>query len=345
MEFIKIDGERRKGIINEAAARIGIPSEAVEKDWWVTQTLRAISESTVREGLIFKGGTSLSKGWGLIRRFSEDIDLAMDRKIVGVDKTDQEITRSQIERLREKCGEYTNTTLKDEIHAKLIQFGIPEEEFEIIAMQGKSNQDPATLIIKYTSLFPENQYIKPQVKIEVSARSKIEPNEIVEIKSMIKEIYSEQSFADTPFKIKTALPQKTIIEKCLLLHEIFIGKQPSAAEYKSRHLSDLVNLMDTEHGKQAVENHELFYATVEHRKQFNEIKDLDYSKHTFDGIDFIPPDAVIESWKDDYEKLRENMIPGEAISFDQLIGNLREFIGRFRAKGESMNGENSPVQA
>jgi predicted nucleotidyltransferase component of viral defense system len=74
-------------IYNEISKQTGLVTDAIEKDWWVVQTLWLIFEMDCADSLVFKGGTSLSKAWGLIERFSEDIDLALDRKFLGLGRT------------------------------------------------------------------------------------------------------------------------------------------------------------------------------------------------------------------------------------------------------------------
>ncbi len=82
-EWLKISTERRIEILNQASNSTGLPAIAIEKDWWVTLALKASFALGYSQHIVFKGGTSLSKGWNLIERFSEDIDLAIDRKFFG----------------------------------------------------------------------------------------------------------------------------------------------------------------------------------------------------------------------------------------------------------------------
>ena len=78
--WLTLSKERRIEILNQATEFTGLPSAAIEKDWWVTLALNASFSLPYSKNIVFKGGTSLSKGWNLIERFSEDIDLAIDRK-------------------------------------------------------------------------------------------------------------------------------------------------------------------------------------------------------------------------------------------------------------------------
>ena len=79
-EWLKLTDQTRRNIFGETAADIGLPAAAVEKDWWVMRSLELVFSSSIAPHTVFKGGTSLSKAWGLIDRFSEDIDMALDRR-------------------------------------------------------------------------------------------------------------------------------------------------------------------------------------------------------------------------------------------------------------------------
>ena len=86
-EWINLPKNSKRNTFSAINKKINLPSDAIEKDWWVVQTLRLVFELECADSLIFKGGTSLSKAWGLIERFSEDIDLALDRKFLGLGRT------------------------------------------------------------------------------------------------------------------------------------------------------------------------------------------------------------------------------------------------------------------
>jgi len=82
-ELQKLPSQTQLNIFQEIGRQVGLPDFAIEKDWWVTKTLAVIFSTDCAKSLLFKGGTSLSKGWNLIQRFSEDIDLALDREYLG----------------------------------------------------------------------------------------------------------------------------------------------------------------------------------------------------------------------------------------------------------------------
>ena len=102
------------------AKHSGINQMAIEKDWWVTITLKALFQTSCADSLLFKGGTSLSKGFNIIERFSEDIDLSINYSFFGIDKT----TKNQREKLRKEARAYIHNTLSSELNAKLKEMGV-----------------------------------------------------------------------------------------------------------------------------------------------------------------------------------------------------------------------------
>jgi len=98
VDFYNIDNAEKEAIFNAGATEMGMTPFAVEKDWWVSRTLNIIFQMDIAAHLVFKGGTSLSKAWKLINRFSEDIDLAIDKEFF--EGYQGEITRTQISKLR-----------------------------------------------------------------------------------------------------------------------------------------------------------------------------------------------------------------------------------------------------
>ena len=105
-EWLKLSKKRRIEILEQVNNRLGLPVQAIEKDWWVTMVLKAVLSSRFSEHFVFKGGTSLSKAYHLIDRFSEDIDLAFDRKFLGFDG---DLSATQIKKLRKASGTFIIT--------------------------------------------------------------------------------------------------------------------------------------------------------------------------------------------------------------------------------------------
>ena len=94
-EWHHLPDETKRNILIEVSNEKGYPANVVEKDWWVTLALKAVFDTPWASQLVFKGGTSLSKSWNLIERFSEDVDLVMDKTVLGF-SADEELSNSQI---------------------------------------------------------------------------------------------------------------------------------------------------------------------------------------------------------------------------------------------------------
>jgi len=123
-EWLKLADQTRRNIFAETSAAIGLPDAASEKDWWVVCTLDLVFNTSIAPYTVFKGGTSLSKAWGLIDRFSEDIDLALDRKFLGFEKQDKEMNSSQVRKLREQSFLFITENYFPELKKKFFDAGL-----------------------------------------------------------------------------------------------------------------------------------------------------------------------------------------------------------------------------
>lgn len=325
-KWLELSKQRKIDILNQVSNRNGLPPIAVEKDWWVTLALFCTFNQTYSPQIVFKGGTSLSKSWNLIERFSEDIDLAIDRKFFGFDG---DISKNQINKLRKKSCDFISNDFVSDLIANFSELKVTDECEIKPKITDESDRDPQVIEIYYNSVLEKSVYLPPRVLIEVSSRSLMEPSEEREINSLIGESFKDQLFTTASFKISTVLPQRTFLEKILLLHERFSQSQNKlGAERLSRHLYDLEKLMDTEYGISALKDDALFENIVNHRKIFNVIRSLDYTNHAKGKIVILPPDEIIKEWESDYNAMKENMIYGYSITFDSLIKRISELQNR-----------------
>jgi hypothetical protein len=324
--WLTLSKEKRIIILNQVTELTGLPLNAIEKDWWVTLALHGIFSLKYSKNIVFKGGTSLSKSWNLIERFSEDIDLAIDRKFFGFEDN---ISKSQIKNLRKKSCEFISSTFLEDLVEKFTEWKVINE-CKIIAQPAKdSDKDPQVIEIYYNSVIDISDYLPQRILIEVSSRSLIEPIEEREINSILGYNFSQQNFTNKAFVIPTVLPQRTFLEKIFLLHEEFtLQKEKIRVDRLSRHLYDLEKLMDTRYAIEALNDDKLYASIVSHREKFNSLKGIDYSKHAPSKINIIPPDNVIKDYQRDYETMINFMIYGEALKFDQLMLRIHELQTR-----------------
>jgi len=324
--WLTLSKERRIEVLNQATELTGLPAVAIEKDWWVTLALNASFSLPYSKNIVFKGGTSLSKGWDLIERFSEDIDLAIDRKFFGFEG---DISKTQIKKLRKESCEFISTKFLEDL-TKVLTESKTIDGCKLIAQPViDSDKDPQTIEIHYNSVIDTSEYLPQRILIEVSSRSLMEPTENRKINSIISANFPKQNFATKPFVISTVLPQRTFLEKVFLIHEEFSQKpEKIRIDRLSRHLYDLEKLMDTEHGIEALKNTELYNNIIAHRERFNTIRGIDYSNHLPSKIKIIPPDAVIKDYEKDYEAMTNFMIYGNSLTFKKMIERISELQKR-----------------
>ena len=284
-----------------------------------------------------KGGTSLSKGFNIIERFSEDIDLAINHSFFGIEGT----SKSQREKLRKKARAYIHETLSSQLDARLKEMGVSGYSIENVSQEQDKNgewrlidsdKDPSVILLHYPSILEDSiNYIPPRVKIEISCLSMDEPTEIRHISSLIGDSFDGED-ADAESFVRTVVPTRTFLEKLFLLAEEFQKEKPRSVRM-SRHLYDLEKLMDTEYGEEALSNRKLYDAIVQHRKTYNALKYVNYDLHAPSTINFMIPESAMamEAWRDDYADMRRFFIYGKSIEFDALMQKMAELHERVRA--------------
>lgn len=325
-------------LLDIVSAAKKLPRLAIEKDWWVTVVLMAISKTKYSDLYSFKGGTSLSKGWNLIERFSEDADIAIKREGRFSINGD---TKSQLAKVRRSSRHYITKELPEELTNILSQMGVynfsvePEISrfIEGKDIELRADTHPSVLYVNYKSVLPEtSEYILSRVKIEISCLSMNEPIEEKIICSFISEVKPDTD--EVRVKFKTVLPTRTFLEKIFLLHEEFQKESPRSKRM-SRHLYDLERLMDTEYGKDALNNKSLYDEIVNHRSVYNKIDGIDYEMHSPYTLDFLPPSHLIDEWRKDYEVMSDQFLYHQEnrMTFEVLIERMKELLRRVRLLG------------
>jgi hypothetical protein len=330
-DFYTLEKTEKEAIFQAIAEKMGMTPFAVEKDWWVSRTLEIIFQMDIAKHLVFKGGTSLSKAWKLINRFSEDIDLAIERGFFEGYKGD--ISRTQISRLRKVAGIYTTGTFFEELQEAFKGKGFNELNFKVID-SSESDQDPRIIEIYYQNIIPQpSEYVLPRVQIEISCRSLREPFSIQKFGSLVDEVYSDRDFAASLFNVTTVNPERTFLEKLFLLHEEFHRPaEKMRVDRLSRHLYDIYHLSKAGIAKRAINDKELYETIVAHRYKFSRVGDVDYNLLNPKTLNPIPMAEKMDEWKADYAKMKENMIyEDNKPSFEDLINNLKDLRTQLQA--------------
>lgn len=322
MKFIDIPADRQRQAINNVALKTELPPSSIEKDWWVTQVLKALHTLPYAEHIAFKGGTSLSKCWNLIARFSEDIDIALSREFLGFGG---ELSKTQIsDKLRRAACSFVRGKMQYDVKEALLAQGIRQDVFSVdVVITPVTTVDPEVITVTYQSLYDVSPYIKNTVKLEISGRSMVEPVEKKLINAAIDAHFPNAPFAEDPFEVNAVIPERTFLEKVFLLHEEF-HKDVVRVERMSRHVYDLAMMMDSERkiADRAVNNEELYRTVLEHRRKFIGLKGFNYDELYTDTLCIVPGNEIAERWQEDYKFMGEHMIYGPVPSFEELVEEM-----------------------
>jgi len=295
----------------------------------VVQALTVIFDMEIGEHLIFKGGTSLSKAWQLIKRFSEDIDLAIDRSFLGFPG---KLSKNKRDQLRKRSSEYTAETFFPELQKKFEERGITGLAFNLVETKD-SDKDPRIIEIYYPNLIESPGYLESKIQIEISCRSLREPNTLRTFSSMVDEEYEGREFVAPSITVPTVNPERTFLEKIFLLHEEFHRPtEKMRVNRLSRHLYDIYHLAKTGVAERAYNDKELYQKIVEHRHKFTRVSGVNYNDLQPQTIDPLPFPEVAEAWKADYNKMLEEMIYEEnPPTFEVLISELTSLKNKINA--------------
>ena len=318
------------------ATKKNISVGAVEKDWWVTAILKVLFSLSPAKYMFFKGGTSLSKGWNLIDRFSEDIDIALYRDFYLNEHCKdcaKAATNNQVKNLRIVNRDYILGEFAKELKSNLVVSGLGECKVLPITTKKDGSpidhdSDPVIIEIYYPVKVSSDAYVRPVVKIEISCLSMKEPYEVKRISSLVGEAFpqiDDESIADIP----TITPTRTFLEKAFLLNEEYQRKNPRT-ERMSRHLYDLERLMDTPFAEAALSDMELYQEIIAHRHRFYHVGGVNYELNHPSTISFCPTGDLREKMRLDYDAMKTSMIYGEKLPFETLIARLEQLQERFK---------------
>ncbi len=325
------DGQRRL-VLEQCRNRLGLPEQAVEKDMWVTVILQLLFDSQLKDNIIFKGGTSLSKVGGLIERFSEDIDLAVNPALFGLEG---DPTKRQLKKLRKASSLFVKEQLMSVLQSQIDRYELGKWLSLSVEEDGEGDRtypEPRHLYVSYKSVLPLTlDYVRPVVVLETGARSLMEPVVSLRLKSIIEEQMPNIGTDICQVDVITASPEKTFIEKVFLLHELFsVERETLYAGRKSRHLYDLSMMMDRDFAMKAIRDDELWNSVRHHREVFTSMLGVDYSQDIRDDIKLLPPEKFLDDWRLDYNQMFDAMIYGKKPTWSELLERIRELERRFR---------------
>ncbi len=343
-KFAKLPASDRAAVIGETSANRGVAPIIIEKDFWVCWTLKRLFSLSKEEAgtLVFKGGTSLSKAYAAIRRFSEDIDLSFDRADLGYggdrDPESPKLSKKQ------------STRLIDELMADVtIHVGgklLPALDKAIAAQLGEApksgwslvidEQDPQTINFHYppalaTADYRGISYITPRVKLELGARGDPWPTEHKPIRPYAAEDFPD--FFEEPETVVTVLSAgRTFWEKVTALHAEAHRPEASATpQYFSRHYYDVAKLTETNEGQAAATDFTLLAQVVRHKSTYFRSGWASYDTAQPGTLRLTPVEHRLKDLRSDYRDMQSMMFDEKPLSFDDVLA-------RVAALEETLNG-------
>lgn len=309
--FIALSPTDRRAVCLQTAAATGIPAPMVEKDAWVCWTLQQLfSLPGANDHFIFKGGTSLSKVWKVIHRFSEDIDISLSREWLGFSgQRDPEAATSRkqranlLEELSAACAAKLATDVAPALRLQIASAcGTDGWSLEI------SPKDPQTLLFHYPSVYPAaagGGYVRPVVKIECGARSDRWPVADQILTSYLAEAFPD-AFPTESFAVPVLGIERTFWEKATILHaEAHRPADKAVPERFSRHYADLAALAQHPVGAAALARDNLRSRVVAHKQVFFPAAWANYETAVPGSFKLLPPAARLVVLASDYRAMQD----------------------------------------
>lgn len=329
-DYLSLSREDRRAYCEQAAAVLGLPPMVIEKDYWVCWTLREVFGLTGwREHLLFKGGTSLSKCWGLIKRFSEDIDLVIDRRWLGF-SDGHDLSRKQLKKLRKAAVRRIHEQLYPTLQGRIDYLGLHDQ---LRLTLDPDDPDEQTLLLDYGHGFADTTtYLRPVVKVELGARSDVQPAEERPLRSYLSEALPH-ALSPEAIPVRALSPRRTFWEKAMLLHEeAFRPPDKPRRKRMARHYYDLWCLISAGIGAEAAADTALFAEVASHRETFFAQSWVDYSTLRRGTLSVLPASDQEPGWRTDFAEMRIYFFPSEhPPTWDEMMDVISAFERDFNA--------------
>lgn len=331
--FLALEKAEKAEALAVAADTLGRPAHLLEKDAWVVCTLNILFTAPFGRHLVFKGGTSLSKAYGIIDRFSEDIDLTYDitafipelAKATGGQPPNRSQAAKWSQEVRKKLPRWIVETALPTVQAALKRSGLP----------ASLSADEETLFIDYTPATGGTGYVKPRVVAEFGARSTGEPAEEVSITCDAAPVLQMLAFPSAT--VRAMSPERTFWEKATAVHVFCSGGRNRGRPAFARHWHDLTKLDDGGFAVKALADRGLASAVAEHKTNFFQEKNesgaaIDYHTAIKGSLLLVPVGSRLDELRKDYESMiNDGLLNSDADTFDRLLKKIKDIETRANA--------------
>ena len=307
-------------IIGNTASKKGLSQAIIEKDLWVCIVLDYLfTKSLWKDNLAFKGGTSLSKAYNLIERFSEDIDLILDWRVIGYNTKEPLAERSsnQQDKLNKEILSKTATFLNNEFISQ-----IKSDLARLVNDKLNIYFEDDAVIIAYGNNYSDESILHA-IRLEIGALAAWTPTEVKTIHPYIAKVYPEQ-FGNVSVDIRTTTAERTFWEKTTILHrEAFRPESLPVASRMSRHYYDVYRMTKLGILNKAMSQPELLTQVADFKAKFYPQKWARYDLAKIGTLKLVPPDYSLDAIRKDYANMA-GMIYGEIPTFNDLMKYIAE---------------------
>lgn len=321
--FVKQSDDQLRIIFRNTAQKMGLHESIIEKDFWVCLTLDYLfHQCKWKDAFIFKGGTSLSKCYGLIRRFSEDIDLILDWRVLdyGINEPWEERSNTKQDAFNKEANQRAEVFL-----AEVLMPTLKDDLSEVIGKPADLYilpEDPQTICFRYPRIF-ETSSILQVIRLEIGALAAWTPAREKKISAYVAECYPKV-FAQSDSQILTAASERTFWEKATILHhEANRPEHLPMPDRYSRHYYDLYCIAHSESKDDAYSKLDLLKRVVEFKMKFYPRKWARYEEAVPGTLKLVPPAYRMDALRQDYVSM-QSMMFGESPDFDELMDYIKE---------------------
>ncbi len=327
---LALSNRERAELFSATAQKLGFSNEAIaEKDFWVCWTLGQLFQGIpgIGDHLVFKGGTSLSKVYRAINRFSEDVDITVGRELLGFDSDEHDPEKAanksqakkKIEELAAACGHWIAGDFKTQLESRTRNaIGSGAWKYSV------DETDELTLIFQYPSVLPTpigDSYISRVVRIECGAKADLWPVTKATITPYVAEAYSR--ITDASVSVRALAIERTFWEKATILHaEAHRPKEKLFTKNYSRHYADTVALADHEGGKRALQDSGLRARVVAFKEAFYRNSWTNFATAIPGTFKLLPAPDHVGTLERDYERMRREMYYGPSLEWAEILEKL-----------------------
>lgn len=316
------EGELR-ALFRNTSIKIGLNEAIIEKDFWVCLMLDYLfHKCECKDYFTFKGGTSLSKCYNLIKRFSEDIDLILDWRILGYRLNEPWLERSNTK--QDKFNKEANA--KAELFLKETLLPVLQNDFNRLLNLKDAfyidDKDAQTICFRYPAVYNDDSILQI-LRLEIGALAAWTPSVVKNIKSYTAEYYPK-IFETGTTDIRCASVERSFWEKATILHhEANRPKELPMPRRYSRHYYDLYVIAHSEYKSAAFEQIDLLRKVVDFKMKFYPRKWAEYENAKPETLKLVPPEYRLKALREDYQNM-ENMFYSDFPDFDNLMKYIYE---------------------